>query len=232
MLFFFMKNPFASAKISLSNFDKLVKAHLASLQADNRNDSLTLVYNDTLVLYAEFSSQIAQKSSSSSLRKGQTENAENMSEIVKDFIAEQEPNIQYQFRKEPGKYAEFFPNGLTEYRRAGKDDLVNLFNRFVTTCEPYSDRLGTDVIAEARQLNDQWKEVRDSQVQKKEKVKNLSGAAATSQQALAIRLYRTLGLLISLHAEQPDAINKFFDFSFLPKSTAKKIKTLSEAPGA
>jgi hypothetical protein len=59
-------------------------------------------------------------------------------------------------------------------------------------------------------------------VQEKQTVKYLSGSAAASQQALAIRLYSTLGFLISMYAGQPEMIDKFFDFSFLPKYRSKK----------
>jgi hypothetical protein len=48
--------------------------------------------------------------------------------------------------------------------------------------------------------------------------------AAAGQQELGVRLYRTLGLLISLHADQPEAINRFFDFSFLPKQAIKRVE--------
>jgi hypothetical protein len=48
--------------------------------------------------------------------------------------------------------------------------------------------------------------------------------AAVSQQELGVRLYRTLGLLISLHADQPEAINRFFDFSFLPRQAVKRAE--------
>ncbi len=228
MLYFFLKNPFLSSKISVSNFDKLVRSHLASLEVANKDSSFTTILNDTKALYQAFSHRIAEKSTSSSSKKGYTENVDNVVELVKNFIAELEPNIQYQFRKEPGKYAEFYPNGITEYRRAGKDELLVLFKRLIDTCFLYAERLGKDVLSEAHHLQERLEHARNGQVHKKQTVKDLSGSAAASQQALAIRLYSTLGFLISTYAGQPDMINKFFDFSFLPKHTVKKAELASE----
>jgi hypothetical protein len=224
MLYFFLKNPFVSPRISVTNFDKLAKAHLAALAVANKDGSLSGILADTQRLYEEFSRHLGEKSSSASLKKGQTENVESLVEIVKKFISGQEPNVQYQFRKEPGKYAEFYPNGVTEYRRAGKDELLTLFKRFTTTCLPHADKLGPEAVREAESLLDQLQNARNGQVHKKQTVKDLSGMAAASQEALGVRLYRTLGLLISLHADQPEAINKFFDFSFLPKQVMKRAE--------
>jgi hypothetical protein len=224
MLYFFLKNPFLSPRISVTNFDKLTKAHLAALAVANKDGSLSGIITDTQRLYDAFSRHLGEKSSSASLKKGQTETVESLVEAVKKYVAEQEPNVQYQFRKEPGKYAQFYPNGITEYRRAGKDELLTLFRRFTSTCLPHADKLGPEAVREAESLLDQLQNARNGQVHKKQTVKDLSGMAAAGQQELGVRLYRTLGLLISLHADQPEAINRFFDFSFLPKQAVKRVE--------
>jgi hypothetical protein len=204
-----------------------VRSHLASLEVANRDGTLTTVLNDTKALYHAFSRRLAEKSTSSYSKKGYTENVDNVAELVKSFIAEQEPHIQYKFRKEPGKYLAFYPNGITQYRRAGKDELLILFKRLIDTCAPYADRLGHEVLSEAHHLQERFEQARNGQVQKKQTVKDLSGSAAASQQALAIRLYSTLGFLISMYAGQPEMIDKFFDFSFLPKYRSKKPELAS-----
>ncbi len=224
MLYFFLKNPFLSPRISVTNFDKLTKAHLAALAVANKDGSLSGIITDTERLYEAFSRHLGDKSSSASLKKGQTENVESLVETVKRFISEQEPNVLYQFRKEPGKYTQFYPNGVSEYRRAGKDELLTLFRRFTNTCLPHADKLGPEAVREAESLLDQLQSARNGQVHKKQTVKDLSGMAAASQQELGVRLYRTLGLLISLHADQPEAINRFFDFSFLPRQAVKRAE--------
>jgi hypothetical protein len=101
--------------------------------------------------------------------------------------------------------------------------LLTLFRRFTGTCLPHADKLGPEAVREAESLLDQLQSARNGQVHKKQTVKDLSGVAAASQQELGVRLYRTLGLLISLHADQPEAINRFFDFSFLPRQAVKRV---------
>ncbi len=174
MLYFFLKNPFLSPRISVTNFDKLTKAHLAALAVANKGGSLSDVLADTQRLYDAFSRHLGEKSSSASLKKGQTENVESLVETVRRFIAEQEPNVQYQFRKEPGMYAQFYPNGIGEYRRAGKDELLTLFRRFTGTCLPHADKLGPEAVREAESLLDQLQSARNGQVHRKQTVKDLS----------------------------------------------------------
>lgn len=226
MLFFFLKNPFLSKKLSQANLDKLTKAHLSSLQAANKNGSFKALIADTQQVYDAFLVQVSTQSSSQTEKEGKTISVKAMAGQVRKFITTEEKNITYQFTKGSADYQDFFPRGLTEYSKAGVDTLVLLFERFVKAYEKQAPKLGDDRAKKARQLCEAYRDARKTQVDKKETIRDLADVKADQRTRLAIQLYHNLGLLITLNAAQPELINNYFNFSFLSRSKPRTTEAI------
>jgi hypothetical protein len=143
-----------------------------------------------------------------------------MSDFI-SYVIRKEGFIRDMFYEEPALYEEFFPQGLTEYRKASKKKLETIGERFVTVAQKYANRLGTDLGNDAQFRLNAYLSTRTAQLNAVGGVKGISEAAQASRKALSVQLFKNLLTLLMLNAETPDKVSRYFDESFLKKAKKK-----------
>lgn len=87
------------------------------------------------------------------IQKSFTPSKDNLVATFKSGVSRQEGLVCGKFGKDSSPYIEFFPLGITEYRKATMDNVLNLMNGMADLGQEYVADLGNDFIEFQKILN-------------------------------------------------------------------------------
>ena len=190
-----LANFFDKKNISRSHLLTYSKDHLQRLITANTNHQYDDIIAFLTPLVTNFELEIGNEDTSINLRKGQTKSVEQLTIDFGNTLSDLEGGISKILggRKSIG-YLEFFPNGLTEYNRPGREDMDLFTNRISKAATKYATLLGLDITAELKALKTDFNTARTSQVTTIAEVSVNRTAISSNQLALE------LGLSNSIHS--------------------------------
>lgn len=223
MISHFLDNPFANSQLSHRRFAQYAQVHLERLRATDAQDAL--IDPTATALQALLA---AVKANATSKAKGQGKrlsNDEAMDKLLR-FISRKAGVIADAFSQEgavrgedtPGYHA-FYPLGVTEYRRAGKEGLETLAARFAGIADEHADTVGPKLAKDVRALLQDVADSRQGQLLESGLTKGSSTQGRQERTALAEQLYVNLLTLLLRHKSTPATAGDYFNQGLLGPRT-------------
>ncbi|GAB3837977.1 hypothetical protein [Hymenobacter jeollabukensis] len=223
MISHFLNNPFANSQLSHRRFAQYAQVHLERLRAKDAQDALLEPTETALKALQE-----AVKANATSKAKGQGKRLSNdaaMKNLLK-FISRKAGVIADTFSQDgavrgedtPG-YRAFYPQGVTEYRRAGKDGLETLAARFANVADEHAATVGAKLAKDVRALLQDVADSRQSQLLESGTTKDSSTQGQQERVALAEQLFVNLLTLLLRHKAHPEAAGDYFNQGLLGART-------------
>mgnify|MGYP001607507507 CR=1 FL=1 len=210
MILHFTKNPFANPEISEDKFDNLSLTHINRLETNNQNGDFAALIAATRPLYDDFHASLTIEALDRSLKEGKTITVDGAVRLLKQFASGHQVDIAFHFREGTATYEEFYPLGVSEYLRSNKKNILRLFERFKGVIQLHTDVLGNAMLTELQQKLDAFRTGRNFQLQAIGEVLEQDSESNVKRRALAIQLYRNLGTLVTMFADNPQRIIDFF----------------------
>ena len=146
---------------------------------------------------------------------GGTITREEAGEIVLAFISRKEGLIKSYFGKKSAAYAEFYPQGISEYNEATVEGLIAKLERYATAAVRYKTQLGEAFVNELEGLRTQYSEVRHDQSAGIALNKDAQAQVREARKALTLQLTRNVLVIAAACLENPDAFARWFNFGLL-----------------
>jgi len=213
MILHHLKNPFANPTISEDDFNKIALTHIERLHTNNQNGDFTTMISAIEPLYATYKEASSAEAFEKALREGKTISVDQTITGMKHFVSRKEGIIKDKFFDEPQKYEIFFPQGLTEYSKATKANIDQLFKRFIDAIDAHIADLGAPLKQEAETLYNNYLTVREAQLESIGEVKELDSEQDAARRPLAIELFKDLLGIIIMFADNTQRVKDFFDLS-------------------
>lgn len=220
----FYRNPFKSVTITNERLLKFGQDHLQRLNANNVNDDLTETINSVTPLVnglaaainSEDSYQIQQRSLTLQMR-------ETLNGFKKD-VSRFEGAIRAKWDAGSPQYQQFFPHGVTEYRKANLTNAERLINRFTNTATQYIGDLGQEFVDKFTAHHSAFVAARQAQLQQFGEVDEAKAASRDTRQALESQLLQNIHTLGLKYSANPERSMDFFDMSSLrPPKRSKSV---------
>ena len=144
-------------------------------------------------------------------REGLTQSANEALQALKDALPDGEAAVRVAFGKESSTYQEFFPQGLTEYRRATLTTASAVFTRFVDTAKAHQGALGAAFVSKHTGLLATFSSAHAAQRVRKGAVSALKAASRTQRNMLEKQLWKSALLLAAAHIGDAAALGVYFD---------------------
>jgi len=125
----FFENLFDTDRISDDNIRKFSNDHIQRLVAANDDGNLTDMINATVGAYTTYFGAITDEDTAFALQQARTIAVDKIIEEFKNAVSQHEGLVRSTFGKGTPEYEEFFPQGITEYRQATKQNLPTLTKR-------------------------------------------------------------------------------------------------------
>jgi hypothetical protein len=223
----FLTNPFANSPISQKRFAQYAQVHLERLRAKDAQDVLIAPTETALKAL-----QAAVNLNAASKAKGKGKRLSNdaaqtklqrflarKSGVIADLFSADDPSVRGE--DTPG-YRAFYPLGVTEYRRAGKDGIEILAARFASVADEHVATVGSKLAKDVRALLQLVADSRQAQLLESGTTKDSSSQGEQERTALAEQLYVNLLTLLLRHKATPAAVADYYNQGLLaPRKAAK-----------
>lgn len=127
----------SDARLNAFAFD-----HLQRLTQANDTGAFTSLLAQVQSAYDACFGTMTDEAQAVAQREGLTQTANEALVALKDALPDGEAAVRVAFGKNSATYQEFFPQGLTEYRRATLTTASARFTRFVDTAKIHQSALG------------------------------------------------------------------------------------------
>lgn len=216
-----LKNPFLAIRLSDNKFRKIALTNLQRLKANDQDGAYTSLVDVTQTLYDAYEQVETAEAIELTIRQEKTVTANNAITAIKAFVSRKHGVIGDIFYEDPATFEEFFPHGLTVFRRASKKNIAKLYNTFVAAIQSHATKLDADMVQDAKLLSTAYKNSRELQLEKIGNVKELDTVQDKARYVLGVQLYKNLLTLLLMHAENTKRVIDFFDLS-ISKTKKKK----------
>lgn len=223
MINHFLDNPFGNSQLSHRRFAQYTQTHLERLRATDAADVLIEPTETALTAL-----QTAVKANATSKAKGGSKRLSNDEAKAKlqKFIARKAGVIADAFSQDgavrgedtPGYHA-FYPQGVMEYTRAGKDGIETLAARFAGIADEHAATVGAKLAKDVRALLKDVADSRQDQLLESGLTKGSSTQGEQERAALAEQLYANLLTLLLRHKSNPAAAGDYFNQGLLGART-------------
>lgn len=211
----FFKNHFDTKEISDDNIRKFTLDNLQRMIANNVNNILDAITNATVDAYDEYFGAITDEDTAFALQQGRTKTVDDITEAFKDAVSRQEGLVDSKFGKGSSEYEEFFPQGITEYRTATRQNMPTLTNRMAVTALKYAAQLGDEFVQIFVDFNTNYIAARKTQLEQKGLVSGDKSQTADNRDVVEIQLMKNLLFTASLHVGEPEKLSVYFDQSIV-----------------
>lgn len=211
----FFKNHFDSDYISDKKMRRFTESHLGLLAANNSDGCYTRLLTDTTEVYNIYFGSMADDDVKFSVQQSLTRSKDSVHDRFRETVSQQEGTIRGKWGVDSSIYEEFFPNGLTEYRKSNLSNVEMLMNRFVTAARAHVDELGKEFVRLFEDLRDEFVEIRQAQVEKMGEVSESRADTAETRDALEAQLMKNVLVIALDNIGHPERVSKFFDESLL-----------------
>lgn len=165
-----------------------------------------------------------------SQEKGATKSATTVLEDFKSAMSEEEPFIARALGgRESEAYLQIFPNKLSEYSDADKEDMNTLTDRVFTAANTYASALGTTLTNKLTGFKDSWESAHNKQEARSSKVEADRGDRSERRIELETTLMKALGFITYTYPGNEAKCKQYFDFSLLYPVHHQKVFHLTLA---
>jgi len=214
------QNHFANPEISAEELRQFTEDHLGKLKAlPDLPAHLTALLAPTQTAFDAFDEMISTRTTLQATQAGSTITKDEALQLFRTTVRQREGRVKDTFAKGSGPYAEFFPQGLTEYNKARLGQFPGLIERLITAAAKYQAQLGPELLAEFTALKTTFANARDGQVDTKGDLAQARANVATTRTTLELQLGKNLLTTALHHLGHPERAVDYFNQSLLEDPT-------------
>lgn len=209
---------FSTKKLSFADLRSFAEDHLDRLTQRNPGGVYNQLITDTQAVYNQYNTTMLQLATKAAQVEGLTVTVDQAQAAVLQRLAKQRDLLDYLFGQGSATYQQFFPEGLTAFRTARRDDLI-------TQLQPYRSALPTHLAAshpaevtEMETLITAFENGRTAQRQAMGEEDQLRTQRRKHRKALTLQLTRSMLLLAADHLENPDRFDDYYNPTYLPNT--------------
>lgn len=202
--------------VSLERVLRYFDTTIARMAADPLDGKLTERLNASRAVRTQFFGSATAADAALTLQKGLTDQVEALTERMGDELSQRyEGAIRGAFGKGSAAYAAFFPNGLTEYGDATREQMPGLVQRLHAAAETHKADLPPAVVAALQGYKTSWDALREQQLKGIGQTQAEADDVAKARAAVYHQQYLNLHYLCYVLEGDEARILRYFDDSVL-----------------
>ena len=150
------------------------------------------------------------------IQKARTAAKKEHHETIHERSPRHEGTLTGKLGRDSAEYLEFFPQGLTEYRRAREAELAGLLARLVTAATVHAPEL----VDSMTELTTQWAAVYGEAAAGRAETKDAAASRAEASAALRRQLQVNALSIALAHVGEPERVKEFMEQSLLENRAA------------
>ncbi len=222
-------NIFDTPRISDENLKKFAEIHLALLIVNNPGGIYNALIAALTAAYNAYFGGITDEDTINAVKEGSKIAMNNIFIQFKDEASRQEGLIRAKFGKTSPQYQEFYPLGITEYTNSTLANVETLMTRIIAAGEKYKPVIGEEFNNLFTSIKDNFLFNRNTQLSLIGEVKGKKDVTIINRNTIEAQLTKNLLIIASNNVGNTEAMNTYFDQSFI---RPKKHKTFSGEVGA
>ena len=228
----FFEIQFDDPNINRQQLRKFTEDHLKRLATNNTANLYDQLLTDTQDAYEDYFGALNDHDTNSAVQQSRTKSMNNVLSQFIALVSKRAGLITNFFDKDSPEYQEFFPHMLTEYSRAGLENVETLMTRMVNAATKHAATVGVALSAEFAALKTAFLTARGQQLTQKTMVDQSSDSSNTTRDTLEVQLTKNLLTIALNNIGNAAAAKLFFDQSIInrPKHNDNKEATPQSEP--
>lgn len=227
----FFENHLSNREISAEELRQFAEDHIGKLKAVSALPThLAALLAPTEAAFGAFDAALSARTTLQATQSGGTITKDDALQLFRTTVRQREGRVRDKFAKGSGSYAEFFPQGLSEYNRARLGQVPGLLDRLITAATKHATELGPELLAEFTALKTKFSSARESQVDAKGDLAQARVNVATTRTALELQLGKNILAIASHHLGHRERATDYFNQSLLEDPTRNDDLTPAPAP--
>lgn len=222
----FFENHLNDPKISSEELRQFVEDHLGKLKSQQALPvALAGLIAPTESAFTAFDAALSARTTLQAMQSSGTISKDDALQLIRTTVRQREGRVRDKFERGSAEYAEFFPQGLTEFAQARMGQVPALLDRLVTAAQKHQAALGPELLAEFTALRTKFSTAREGQVDIKGDLSHARAAVTTARRTLELQVGRNLLAIASHHLGEPNQARAFFTQSLLEDPTRSEPET-------
>jgi hypothetical protein len=217
----FAVNYFDTKEISDDNLKKFSEIDIQNLIANNPGSIYDQIILDSTNAHTNYYGAITNEDVRAAIKEGSTIAMNGSLKLFKETVSQKEGIVRGTYGADSPTYQEFFPHGLTEYSNATLSTAETLMDRMVSRATAHVAELTAPFVTLFTNLKTSFLAKRDAQLLLIGDVKGLKQATSQNRDVLEKQMMTNLLTVALNNIGNPDAIDIYFDQSFIKPASQK-----------
>jgi len=233
----YFKNIFDTKEISDENLRKFTEIHIQRLTNNNTGGIYDALILALVTAYTSYFGSITDEDTKTALKEGATVAMNIDMKAFKDAASQKEGIVRGIYGVKSPVYQEFYPHGITEYTNSTLENVETLMTRIVNAATNHQADIGDDFVNLFTLLKNNFGSTRTAQLALMAEVEGKKDSTIANRNKVESQLMKNLLVIASNNIGNTDAMNTYFDQSFIrPKKhksfsgeiEAKTLKNIDE----
>jgi len=220
----FFINVFNSSRISDDKLRQFANAVLQRLIANNDNNQYDALIAGLTSAYNEYFGNITDEDTAYALQQSRTIAVDNIIKNFKSMVSQKSGIIKGTYGETSEEWQEFFPQGLTEFNRANKSNIMTLMTRMVNASTAHLADLGQPFVDIWTAFQQSYQTARNAQLQQIGLVKDEKTETADTRDDVELELMRILLTIALENIDNPVNGMKFFPQEIIRSRDSNEIE--------
>lgn len=212
----FVKDLFDDEDLSDVKLQPFANDHLIRLGNNNPGGIYSQMITDTTNAYTGFYGRLTDQAVKEAISEGLTITMNNANAAVLDKLSKQRDLVAYKFGDESDVYQEFFPQGLTAYRKATLDELPNMLDGYLVAATAHLNADFPAEVTEVGGLINAYENARNAQLSAFSQTDSVRTGRREDRKVLTLQLTKNMLTLAIDFLEDPDRFDDYYDDKWLP----------------
>lgn len=223
MINHFLSNPFLNSPLGHKRFAQYAQSHLELVRGANTDGQFDALLAPTEAAHQALVRALGTTASAKARGQGKRLTNDEAVAKLKRFISRKAGVLADLFASPDGtvrgedtpQYKAFYPQGVSEYSRADKADILVLAERFAREAQAQAAKVGAQLEQDVRALMAQTDTSRTEQLREAGTAEDGSQQGEKERAALAVQLFANLLALLQHHKTDPETVAGYFNQGLL-----------------
>jgi len=206
----FFYNHFDTDRISDDKVDLFTQDHIARLKIANRASVYDAIIVSTEKAYGDYFDAKSAESYESAQKEASTIDVEKYSNEFIDLVSMKEGIIRGTWGVSSSVYQEFYPQGITEYRKSKRENMNELMVRYLQTATKHTAELPAGFVDSFTTVIDNYRTHRDAQLSQMGTVTIDKRLTSKNRDVLETQLMYNLLIIASNNIGEPEEVKSYF----------------------
>ena len=217
----FPVNQFDTDRISDDNLKKFSEIAIQNFIANNPGSIYDQMIIDITTAHTDYYGAITDEDVKTAIKEGSTIAMNGSLKLFKETVSQKEGIVRGTYGASSPTYQEFFPHGLTEYSNATLSTAETLMDRMVSRATAHVAELTAAFVTLFTNLKTSFINKRDAQLLLIGEVKGKKVVTGSNRNVLEVVLMKGVLTVALNNIGNPDAIDIYFDQSFIKPASQK-----------